>query len=931
MDEKAADTFTIVKVSHLSALVRTGQKLGQGTFGAVYDVGNGAVMKVPLNNLSEDPDAMSEFSIQRWLSTHPNILPLTRMVYLKNAREEKFVAQLPAAIQWTVKVPRYDHSKRKTVNVRSFLIDRDADFIPQIPSILYQLLHGVAFMHSFGILHMDLKFDNILFLKEQGRFIPLIADFGLSISMFLQERQSMINTEEFITAPYRAPEAWGSKQLPMNTRLDVWSLGIMFLELLLFTHLPHMRPKSEWLYPVGYDSDDLTLNHNRLVQRAQKQIIRVKRHDPLVADLLEKMLAPVQQRPNARDLLKHEYFRGKNISPRPNDKLFCNSRHLCYRQAIRSCTQVYPFNHIATRKRYIHSIFKFLSHYRELKLNNVALAVYIFDRVAHTPGGDVQISSFKTMAFSITCAVMALMIINPRSGFDPIHIKEYWDMVYEIEAEEEYQNTSRDPGLHMAEVWKMITEILLRCKFGLHCVTLASIVDADAYEQKLYENRLTRRVIHYLCYHALYINLVKDFSLETLAQTILLMAKGEQPVDDIYISIVGKLLATKSSVTTFPKNWTYELENAPAPAAPAVAAAPAAPAAPASSASVLNSLIFKPASSFAAQMVQMVQQGGQGVSAAFMGRIDPTEQEDIPVRLQQNVAESEENKVKTPKVVIVRKPTNKMTGKQRRELRLQKRAARDADIQRRKKAHMERKARREAQGKRKSEEAAQKAKAQQAKVQKESVKNVSAAVPAVPYVPFALGVRKKKPPPHKHNLPNSFQKLQADPPPPPPITEEKKPQQSPTTKRLQIINKLRYQSAAQVNAFMRDLGAHNILSAVHVVQRERWNWDELTDALDKVANRNLDRIIAAWGPTKRNSLHDPRSPMTKRLHIMSVLQNKSTQEINQFITQLRKTGMVDSQVATKSAWNWDDFYHVLKRLSVAQLDRILASENKQDG
>ena len=91
-------------------------------------------------------------------------------------------------------------------------------------SYLYQLISGVAFCHSHGILHRDLKPQNLL-INREGHL--KLADFGLARSFGVPPRAY---THEVVTLWYRAPEILlGARRYQMA--VDVWSIGCIFAEM----------------------------------------------------------------------------------------------------------------------------------------------------------------------------------------------------------------------------------------------------------------------------------------------------------------------------------------------------------------------------------------------------------------------------------------------------------------------------------------------------------------------------------------------------------------------------------------------------------------------------------------------------------------------------------------------------------------------------
>lgn len=88
---------------------------------------------------------------------------------------------------------------------------------------LYQLVCAVAFLHSNGIIHGDIKPSNILLYKDTVK----LADFSLSSFVFENNR---ILYQDAYTEHYRAPELWAKKGY--DYKADIWALGCTFHELL---------------------------------------------------------------------------------------------------------------------------------------------------------------------------------------------------------------------------------------------------------------------------------------------------------------------------------------------------------------------------------------------------------------------------------------------------------------------------------------------------------------------------------------------------------------------------------------------------------------------------------------------------------------------------------------------------------------------------
>ena len=94
---------------------------------------------------------------------------------------------------------------------------------------------AVQHAHQKGIIHRDLKPSNILVTLHDGVPVPKIIDFGIAKAMHgrLTDRTIYTRFEQFVGTPtYMSPEQLEMSGLDIDTRSDIYSLGVVLYELL---------------------------------------------------------------------------------------------------------------------------------------------------------------------------------------------------------------------------------------------------------------------------------------------------------------------------------------------------------------------------------------------------------------------------------------------------------------------------------------------------------------------------------------------------------------------------------------------------------------------------------------------------------------------------------------------------------------------------
>ncbi|MGD9162185.1 MAG: serine/threonine-protein kinase, partial [Desulfobacteraceae bacterium] len=111
--------------------------------------------------------------------------------------------------------------------------------------LMSQILDGISQAHQQGLVHNDLKPENILI---SGKGVPMIMDFGISL---IANDNSQADCPQKGTLHYMAPECFSNGVI--SKRTDVFSLGLIFYEMLTFT--PCIAAENEFalIYKIVYE------------------------------------------------------------------------------------------------------------------------------------------------------------------------------------------------------------------------------------------------------------------------------------------------------------------------------------------------------------------------------------------------------------------------------------------------------------------------------------------------------------------------------------------------------------------------------------------------------------------------------------------------------------------------------------------------------
>ena len=194
---------------------RTVELLGEGAFGTVYlardeQLNRSVAIKVLHADWMQSVTARSAFDREAKLAAnlkHPCIVTVHDVGHTEDG-EPYFVME-------------HIEGQRLDDKLRSGPLGplRSAE-------ILVQIAEAVAYAHGEGLVHRDIKPANIL-LDREG--VPHVSDFGLALP---QDKSRLQGGEISGTAAYMSPEQIRGDTSQIDSRADVWGLGVVLYEML---------------------------------------------------------------------------------------------------------------------------------------------------------------------------------------------------------------------------------------------------------------------------------------------------------------------------------------------------------------------------------------------------------------------------------------------------------------------------------------------------------------------------------------------------------------------------------------------------------------------------------------------------------------------------------------------------------------------------
>ena len=203
------------------------EQIGEGGMGVVYvaEQSHPVRRKVALKVIKPGMDTkqvVARFEAERQalaMMDHPNIAKVHDGGTTESGRPYFVMELVPG-------VPITEYCDGERLSVRQRL------------ELFVLVCRAVQHAHQKGIIHRDLKPSNILVTLHDGVPVPKVIDFGVAKAMgqSLTEKTVYTALSQLVGTPlYMSPEQAEMNQLGVDTRSDVYSLGVLLYELLTGT------------------------------------------------------------------------------------------------------------------------------------------------------------------------------------------------------------------------------------------------------------------------------------------------------------------------------------------------------------------------------------------------------------------------------------------------------------------------------------------------------------------------------------------------------------------------------------------------------------------------------------------------------------------------------------------------------------------------
>ena len=302
------ETFITIIKGDITQFYEVIKKIGEGAYGKIYKVKNKqsgdirAMKQIIKSKITDMTKFQTEIKILSKVD-HPNIVRLYEVI-----EDDKYYNLLQELCTGGELYKKYQSSQLK---------EKD------IANIFNQIMSAVAYCHEKGIVHRDLKLENILFVSENPNSPIKVIDFGFSVLFGKKNEDKNNDGNDFKktglrrmkskvgTLYYISPEIIKGNY---DEKCDIWACGVI-LYILLCGYPPFAGNNDKEVYnlitQIKYDFDKETW----------------KNISKYAKDLIKKMLTPAKSRYNAKQVLACKWLEVK-LKDVNSEKIFLDYKYI---------------------------------------------------------------------------------------------------------------------------------------------------------------------------------------------------------------------------------------------------------------------------------------------------------------------------------------------------------------------------------------------------------------------------------------------------------------------------------------------------------------------------------------------------------------------------------------------------------------------------
>jgi serine/threonine protein kinase/formylglycine-generating enzyme required for sulfatase activity len=309
------------------------REIGRGAMGVVYLARQISlerlvavkVLPAHLSLLDRQIERFRREAVAAAKLQHPTIVPIHAVGHVDGTHFFAMEYIHGRSLHQELELLRKSRREARTPNADARLGSREGRSYPaQAAEICARLADALFFAHEHGIIHRDIKPQNVL-IDRDGE--PHLVDFGLAKDL---DEESLSQSGDIAgTYFYMSPEQAMAKRVKLDHRTDIFSLGVVLYEMLTLRRPFQGKTSYEVLYQITFNDPAPIRNFNKQVPR-DLQVICLK---ALEKNPDRRYRTAAEMAEDLRRFLGHE-----SILARPPSLLELGRRKLVRHQVVSAST-----------------------------------------------------------------------------------------------------------------------------------------------------------------------------------------------------------------------------------------------------------------------------------------------------------------------------------------------------------------------------------------------------------------------------------------------------------------------------------------------------------------------------------------------------------------------------------------------------------------